>query len=55
MATLFKDVKYNLQGLINNIDMGNIGLPDVQRPFVWKDTKVRQLFDSLYTCLEVNR
>lgn len=48
MATLFKDVKYNLQGLINNIDMGTIGLPDIQRPFVWPDTKVRQLFDSLY-------
>lgn len=48
MATLFKDVKYNLQGLINDIDMGTIGLPDIQRPFVWADTKVRQLFDSLY-------
>ena len=48
MATLFKDVKYNLQGLINSIDMGIIGLPDIQRPFVWPDTKVRQLFDSLY-------
>ena len=48
MPTLFRDVKYNLQGLINHIDMGNIGLPDIQRPFVWKDTKVRQLFDSLY-------
>ena len=48
MATLFKDVKYNLQGLINSIDMGTIGLPDIQRPFVWPDTKVRQLFDSLY-------
>lgn len=48
MATLFKEVNYNLQGLINNIDMGTIGLPDIQRPFVWPDTKVRQLFDSLY-------
>lgn len=48
MATLFKDVKYTLQGLINDIDMGVIGLPDIQRPFVWPDTKVRQLFDSLY-------
>lgn len=28
--------------------MGTIGLPDIQRPFVWKDTKVRDLFDSLY-------
>jgi uncharacterized protein with ParB-like and HNH nuclease domain len=25
-----------------------IGLPDIQRPFVWADTKVRELFDSMY-------
>lgn len=48
MATLFKDVKYNLNTLIQNIDLGTIGLPDIQRPFVWKDTKVRDLFDSMY-------
>lgn len=28
--------------------MGIIGLPDIQRPFVWQDTKVRDLFDSMY-------
>jgi hypothetical protein len=28
--------------------MGIIGLPDIQRPFVWPDTKVRDLFDSMY-------
>jgi len=48
MATLFKEVNYNLQTLINNIDIGMIGLPDIQRPFVWKDNKVRDLFDSMY-------
>lgn len=48
MATLFKDVKYNLNTLIQNIDIGTIALPEIQRPFVWKDTKVRELFDSLY-------
>lgn len=48
MATLFKEVSYNLQTLIQNIDMGIIGLPDIQRQFVWKDTKVRDLFDSMY-------
>ena len=48
MATLFKEVNYNLQTLINNIDIGIIGLPDIQRPFVWKDNKVRDLFDSMY-------
>jgi len=48
MATLFKEVKYNLTTLIQQIDLGIIGLPDIQRPFVWKDTKVRDLFDSMY-------
>jgi len=48
MSTLFKEVSYNLQTLIQNIDMGIIGLPEIQRPFVWKDTKVRDLFDSMY-------
>ena len=28
--------------------MGEIGLPDIQRPFVWTPTKVRDLFDSMY-------
>lgn len=48
MATLFKEVNYNLTSLIQQIDLGVIGLPDIQRPFVWKDTKVRDLFDSMY-------
>jgi hypothetical protein len=48
MATLFKEVSYNLTTLIQQIDMGIIGLPDIQRPFVWPDTKVRDLFDSMY-------
>ncbi len=48
MATLFKEVSYNLATLIQHIDMGIIGLPDIQRPFVWPDTKVRDLFDSMY-------
>jgi hypothetical protein len=48
MATLFKEVNYNLTTLIQQINLGVIGLPDIQRPFVWKDTKVRDLFDSMY-------
>ena len=48
MPTLFKEVNYNLNTLIQQIDLGAIGLPDIQRPFVWKDTKVRDLFDSMY-------
>lgn len=48
MSILFKKVDYNLQSLMHQVDMGTIGLPDIQRPFVWKDTKVRDLFDSMY-------
>jgi len=48
MAALFKEVNYNLTTLIQQIDLGIIGLPDIQRPFVWKDIKVRDLFDSMY-------
>jgi hypothetical protein len=46
--TLFKEVRYTLGGLINGISMGQIGLPDIQRPFVWSNAKVRDLFDSMY-------
>lgn len=47
-ATLFKEVGYSLSKLIEDVDMGEIGLPDIQRPFVWTPAKVRDLFDSMY-------
>ena len=30
------------------IDQGALALPDIQRPFVWPTTKVRDLLDSMY-------
>ena len=45
---LFKKVDYTLKKLVEDISMGEIGLPDIQRPFVWSMTKVRDLFDSMY-------
>lgn len=45
---LFKKVDYTLKKLIEDIHMGEIGLPDMQRPFVWPRSKVRDLFDSMY-------
>ncbi len=45
---LFKKVDYILKKLVEDISMGEIGLPDIQRPFVWPMTKVRDLFDSMY-------
>ncbi|MBU1600043.1 DUF262 domain-containing protein [bacterium] len=47
-STLFKKIDYSLSKLIADIEHGDIGLPDIQRPFVWKATKVRDLFDSMY-------
>jgi uncharacterized protein with ParB-like and HNH nuclease domain len=45
---LFKEVHYSLGGLVGAIGLGRIGLPDIQRPFVWPKAKVRDLFDSMY-------
>jgi hypothetical protein len=46
--TVFTKVDYDLDTLMKYIGMGQIGLPDIQRPFVWKNAKVRDLFDSMY-------
>ena len=27
-----------------------VGLPVIQRPFIWENAKVRNLFDSMYHC-----
>ncbi len=48
LKTCFKRVDYDLGGLLHYIDIGDIGLPDIQRPFVWSNAKVRDLFDSMY-------
>ena len=47
-ATVFTKVDYDLGSLVKYIELGEIGLPDIQRPFVWKNAKVRDLFDSMY-------
>ncbi|MCR3922899.1 MAG: DUF262 domain-containing protein, partial [Firmicutes bacterium] len=46
--TVFTKVDYDLGSLVKYIGLGDIGLPDIQRPFVWKNAKVRDLFDSMY-------
>jgi hypothetical protein len=48
VRTLFKRVDYELTALLSYIDMNDIGLPELQRPFVWTNAKVRDLFDSMY-------
>jgi len=44
----FTKVDFDLGNLISQIGQGTIGLPEIQRPFVWKPVKVRDLFDSMY-------
>ena len=34
--------------LLSDAQIGNIAIPEIQRPFVWKRAKVRDLIDSLY-------
>jgi len=46
--TLFKDATYSVSGLLEDIRRGDVGLPDIQRPFVWEAAKVRDLLDSMY-------
>lgn len=47
-TALFKEVNYTLSLLVEQIDIGTIGLPDIQRPFIWPNSKVRNLLDSMY-------
>jgi uncharacterized protein with ParB-like and HNH nuclease domain len=42
--TLFTEVRCSRGGINTDIGLGRIGLPDIQRPFVWANTKVRDLF-----------
>lgn len=44
---LFERVDRQVGNLLDDVSNGRIGLPDLQRPFVWADAKVRNLFDSM--------
>ena len=46
-AELFKNIPSKVDDLVRGVRIGRIGLPDLQRPFVWADNKVRDLFDSM--------
>jgi len=37
--------------LVQDIEVGQIGLPNIQRPFVWPTIKVRDLLDSMYKAI----
>jgi hypothetical protein len=44
---LFDNIPSKVEDLLHDVKLGKIGLPDLQRPFVWPDSKVRDLLDSM--------
>jgi hypothetical protein len=47
-APIFEHGQRSIASLMEDIKREEIALPDLQRPFVWEDTKVRELLDSLF-------
>lgn len=45
---LYDNIQLRVEDLLNDIKTGKLGLPDLQRPFVWKDAKARDLLDSMF-------
>ena len=37
-----------IEFVLGSINSGEIAIPEIQRPFVWKGRQVRDLIDSLY-------
>ena len=48
MSDIFKHSPWTIKDLVTGVERGQIRLPDIQRPFVWSNSKVRDLFDSMY-------
>ena len=47
-TTLFTQINYTRPPCSDQINLGQIALPEIQRPIVWSNSKVRDLFDSMY-------
>lgn len=48
MKDCFSITTYTVQSILGLISSGDIAIPEIQRPFVWSRTQVRDLIDSLY-------
>lgn len=48
MQDCYSVTQYSVQQILGLITSGDIAIPEIQRPFVWDSTKVRDLVDSLY-------
>lgn len=44
----FTNYPLTIKALLGLIEANDIAIPEIQRPFVWKSTQVRDLIDSLY-------
>ena len=44
---IFTNIPSKVGEILTDVKNGKIGLPDLQRPFVWPDSKVRELLDSM--------
>ena len=40
---------YTVEAILASIKSKEVAIPEMQRPFVWDATKVRDLMDSLYS------
>jgi hypothetical protein len=49
MAEKYNASNIAVDQILNFIKSGEIAIPEIQRPFVWKPKQVRDLIDSLYT------
>lgn len=45
---IFEHAQRSIAALIDDVKQKQIALPNLQRPFVWEDIKVRDLLDSLF-------
>lgn len=48
MAEKYNASNVSLEQILGYIKSGEIAIPEIQRPFVWKPRQVRDLIDSLY-------
>ena len=44
----FSLIQYSINAILGLIDAEQFVIPEIQRPFVWQSSEVRDLIDSLY-------
>ena len=49
MSEKYSVSNFAIEKILGDIKAGEIAIPEIQRPFVWKPAQVRDLIDSLYT------